>query len=111
MLIEFPRGDYKSVQIKITGFTGVIQQIYFTVKKKATDKVVLLQKKIGDGIEYSEETGKYILTFEPEDTDSMEMNKIYGCDFELFAENGKFKKTFQGQFHLTNEYTHKGDEL
>jgi len=111
MFIEFPRGDYKSLTITITGYAGAIEQIYFTVKENANSSEAILQKKIGDGIEYSEELGKYVLKFEPGDTDKMEMNCIYGFDFEVIAEDGNLKKTFVGQFHLTNEYTHTGNEV
>lgn len=111
MLIEFPRGDYKSISITISGYAGTIEELYFTVKENANSKNVLLQKKIGNGIEYSEDIKKYVLKFEPQDTDNLEMNKIYGFDFEIVAENKKLKKTFTGQFHLTNEYTHVEDEV
>lgn len=111
MLIEFPRGDYKSYSITITGFEGTIEELYFTVKKKASDSEYVLQKHIGDGIEYSSEIEKYVLKFEPEDTDNLEMNTIYGCDFEIYAEHGNFKKTFTGQLYLTSEYTHTGNEV
>lgn len=111
MLIEFPRGDYKSLSITITGYAGKIEKLYFTVKENANSSNVILQKKIGDGIEYSEEIKKYVLKFEPGDTDKLEMNKIYGFDFEVVAEKKKLKKTFTGQFHLTNEYTHTKDEV
>lgn len=111
MLIEFARGDFKSLSISITGFAGKIEQIYFTVKENANSDKILLQKSIGKGIEYSEEIQKYVLKFEPQDTDSLEMNKVYGFDFELYAEKGNLKRTFVGQLHLTNEYTHTKDEV
>ena len=111
MLIEFHRGDYKSISITISGYAGHIEELYFTVKENANSKKVLLEKKIGDGIEYSEDIKKYVLKFEPKDTDNLEMNKLYGFDFEIIAENKKLKKTFTGQFHLTNEYTHVEDEV
>ena len=111
MLIEFPRGDYKSLSITITGYSGKIEELYFTVKENANSSKVVLQKKIGDGIEYSDEIKKYVLKFEPSDTDNLEMNKIYGFDFEVLAEHKKLKKTFTGQFYLTSEYTHTKDEV
>lgn len=111
MLIEFPRGDYKSLSITITGYAGKIEELYFTVKENANSSKVVLQKKIGDGIEYSDEIKKYVLKFEPSDTDNLEMNKIYGFDFEVLAEHKKLKKTFIGQFYLTSEYTHMKDEV
>lgn len=111
MLIEFPRGDYKSLSITITGDAGKIEELYFTVKENANSSKVVLQKKIGDGIEYSDEIKKYVLKFEPSDTDNLEMNKIYGFDFEVLAEHKKLKKTFIGQFYLTSEYTHTKDEV
>ena len=85
--------------------------MYFTVKENANSSKVVLQKKIGDGIEYSDEIKKYVLKFEPSDTDNLEMNKIYGFDFEVLAEHKKLKKTFTGQFYLTSEYTHTKDEV
>lgn len=111
MLIEFARGDYKSLSISVTGYAGKIEEIYFTVKENANSSKVLLQKSIGNGIEYSEEIQKYVLKIEPTDTDNLEMNRIYGFDFEICAENGNFKRTFTGQLHLTNEYTHTKDEV
>lgn len=111
MLIEFARGDYKSLSISITGYAGKIEKIYFTVKENANSDKILLQKSLGNGIEYSEEIKKYVLKFEPGDTDNLEMNKVYGFDFEIYAEKGNFKRTFVGQLHLTNEYTHMKDEV
>ena len=111
MLIEFPRGDYKSLSITITGYAGKIEELYVTVKENANSSKVVLQKKIGNGIEYSDEIKKYVLKFEPSDTDNLEMNKIYGFDFEVLAEHKKLKKTFTGQFYLTSEYTHTKDEV
>lgn len=111
MLIEFARGDYKSLSINVNGYAGKIENIYFTLKEKASSSEVLLQKKIGNGIEYSEEIKKYVLKFEPKDTDNLEMNKTYGFDFEIYAEKGNFKRTFTGQLHLTSEYTHTKDEV
>lgn len=111
MFIEFPRGDHKSLTITVSGYAGTIEQIYFTLKDKASSDKALLHKKIGNGIEYSDEVGKYVITFLPEDTDNLEMDKLYGYDCEVVAEKGRLKKTFVGQFYLTKEYTHKKDEV
>ena len=89
---------------------GALKKLPEILGQLNSDKV-LLQKSIGNGIEFSEEIQKYVLKFEPQDTDNLEMNKVYGFDFELYAEKGNLKRTFVGQLHLTNEYTHTKDEV
>ena len=113
MEIRMARGDIESRNILLknrdgTPYATVPDEIYFTVKKNASDHDFLFQKKIADGTIALVEPGKYQFTIEPEDTDNLGFG-TYDFDIEV-VKDGEIKKTFCGTLSLAKEVTHHYNE-
>ena len=115
MRIEFARGDsYERgflLKNKATGqpITDVFDDIFFTVKKYATDADYKFQKRMSTGGIVSDGDGHYTVYIAPEDTDQLSFGD-YVCDFELMKDGGSYKRTFIGTLKLTQEVTYSGNE-
>lgn len=82
-------------------------RLYFTVKKKTTDKVVLIQKTLDD-MEIDDD-GTYHFTILPEDTDNLKyMNYVY--DIEVITDGVK-TTIAKGGFIIEDEVTFAEDEV
>ena len=100
MDIEFYRGDDHQVKFKFNGFTGIVDELYFTVK--CQHKYPRIKKKLGEGIELVD--GWYVLTFIPSDTDGIECSLEMKYDIQLITGGKKF--TVQtGEFILKEDIT------
>lgn len=117
MRICMPRGDIRLVRFQVIDENGDISQIdfdeiYFTVKKRYSDTNFLFQKRLSTGGIVKIDTGDYQIRIAPEDTDGLAINRTGECydfDIELNFE-GQVKQTFAGDFVLTKEVTHAGNE-
>lgn len=114
MNLEFARGDNVEFLIELQNSNGeqiILQEddkLYMTVKKNSRDEEAVFQKKLGNGIEKTEE-GKYLITILPEDTNNLDYGE-YGYDIQLIT--GTKKKTLGiYTINLTEEYTHVGNEV
>ena len=114
---EFTRGDtYQLKKFRVTDNNKAVlnltssEQLYFTMKKDANSKKVLLQKRIGEGIELRED-GYYHITMEPSDTNDLKYED-YQYDIQLKSTYPKelVKTLINGTITLTEEITWKGDE-
>lgn len=119
MRIQMPRGDIRNVRFKVlnpdkksiceTDFT----EIYFTVKRKASDKTMCFQKRLSTGGITKIGTGVYQIRIAAEDTNDMQINTQafpnYDADIELVYEN-QIKQTINITYVLTEEVTHASDE-
>lgn len=108
--IEFPKMDYKIINIILT--ENEVQtklsdndNIYFTVKKNSSDNKPSLQKSLNNGIKYNEETKKYEIEINSEDTKDMEMNGEYGYDITIFYGGNKPEQKVIGKFTIGTKYT------
>ena len=82
-------------------------KLYFTVKKKTTDKVVLIQKTLDDM--QVDDDGTYHFTIEPEDTDELKyMNYVF--DIEVITDGVK-TTIAKGGFTIEDEVTFAEDEV
>lgn len=110
---EFYRGDTYERQITITGWNKEIDSMYFTLKKKETDKEPILQKKLGDGIikiDSEEDKQKYVLTINATDTDNFKSDTDYVFDIEIIS--GNIKKTIvKGTLTLKSDITKTINEV
>lgn len=112
MKIEMARGDLFVLPFAL--FIDNVQSdmeldnIYFTVKKRYTDKKALIQKKLSDNTITSDGQGSYVITIDPEDTEDMEFGS-YEFDIEV-VKLPSIKKTFIGTLELTKEVTHHYNE-
>lgn len=111
--IEIPKMDYQIIEISIKENGSLVKlentdTIYFTVKKNPNDSTPLIQKKLNDGITYNEETGKYEIEIQSEDTKDMvmgEINGIYGYDITIYYGGTKPKQKVIGSLKISNKYT------
>ena len=100
MTIEFFRGDDHQEKFKFKTFTGVIDEIYFTVK--CEHKYPRIKKKLKDGIEFVD--GWYYLTFIPSDTECIDCNLKMQYDIQIIT-NGKKYTVQKGEFVLLEDVT------
>ena len=112
MEITMARGDLQAQQFTVTEDGHApepFDNIWFTVKRNATDRNPLIQKKLSDDTIYeTEKAGTFEFVIEPEDTNSMAFG-AYKFDIELFRD-GSLKRTFTGVLTLTEEVTHYYNE-
>lgn len=115
MDLEFPRGDTKKFKFKLQdkqeqplNLTST-DKLYLTAKKDSNSNTVLFQKTIGNGIQL-EEDGYYHVTINPDDTNQLPYGS-YGYDIQIKTADGKTKTLIVATITLTDEYTHKGDEV
>ena len=114
MDLEFTRGDNVEFTIELVNNDGnqiLLEdddKLYMTVKKNSREEEAIFQKKIGNGIEKTED-GKYLITILPEDTNGLDYGE-YGYDIQLIA-SGKKKTLGIYTINLTEEYTHVGNEV
>jgi hypothetical protein len=92
---NFVKGDTYSRGFTIEGFEHSINQVYFTVKEKTTDRNYVLQKRLTNGIELDPEVpNRYVLTIEADDTNNFKTNYNYVFDIQIVGET--IKKTIIG---------------
>ncbi len=114
MDLEFTRGDSVEFILELVSDDGeqiILEDndmLYMTVKKNSRDEEAIFQKKLGNGIEKTED-GKYLITILSTDTDNLDYGE-YGYDIELIA-CGKKKTLGIYKINLTEEYTHVGNEV
>ena len=124
MRIAMPRGDIRYIRFLInnpngTGTDVAFTEIYFTVKKKYTDRLYCFQKKLSNGgIKPSVDAegnilpGDYQLKIEPRDTQMMYIGDFV-FDVQVdYTYDGEdiLKETFVGDFVLKPEVTYPENE-
>lgn len=112
--IKIVRGDTKTIILNIYDkedreiIVGESGQIYFTVKRDGSVKEPIIQKYIGNGIEYIENKG-YVIRINPEDTNKLSYGK-YKYDIEY--KNGNYVITpIIDTFTIENEITFAINEV
>jgi len=103
--------DYERFLVNDPNGTGTdidFDEIYFTVKKSAKDRLYCFQKKLSNGTIEKLGPGDYQLKINPSDTAKMFFGKY------VFDINLKYKdlidETFVGQFDLLEEVTYSENE-
>lgn len=114
MYISFARGDSyekgfvlrdkRTKDFIITDF----DEVYFTVKKRYTDKEPVLQKRMSENGIVNDGLGHYTVFIKPEDTEGLPFGE-YDFDISL-KKDENFVRTFVGTLELTKEVTHKSNE-
>jgi hypothetical protein len=75
---NFIKGDTFKKGITLENFNQEIQEIYFTMKEKSSDKNFVLQKRLNNGIiRDPNSTNRYILNIEADDTNDLKVNYNY----------------------------------
>ena len=114
---EFTRGDtfpfpdaFKFVDDKGEVLTlKDTDKVYMTARTNANSKEKLFQKTLGNGITIGEDGYCYIV-LEPDDTAKLPYG-TYGFDISLKTASGLVTTPIKGSITLTEEYTHKEDEI
>ena len=110
--IEIPKMDYQIINLTIkneneTSKLEEKDEIYMTVKRHANNEEIKFQKKLGNGITYNEETGKYEIEINSEDTKQLAMDIQYGYDITIYYGGNKPKQKVIGTIKIGKKYTLK----
>ena len=113
MRIALPRGDirYERFLINDPNGTGTdidFDDVYFTVKKSAKDRLYFFQKSLKAGTIEKLALGDYQLKINPEDTAKMSFGK-YVFDVQVSYGN-VLKESWKGDFDLLEEVTYPENE-
>ena len=113
--ISIPRGDYRAIKFKIkneddTDIDFDIDEIYITFKENHYTKEILFQKKLSTKDIVKEDDGYYHFAIKPEDTEKLNYDEYY-FDIGICNENPKIKQTVLGKLKITEEVTHKENEV
>jgi len=80
-----------------------INQVYFTVKEKSSDKKYLIQKTLNNGIKQDLNNPKrYVLIIDPEDTDDLKVNYDYIFDIQIITDT--MKRTIIGGYLTLDDW-------
>jgi hypothetical protein len=117
MRIAMPRGDIRYVRFLINNPNGTgadvdFSEIYFTVKKKFSDRLFCFQKRLSTGGIVKLDTCDYQIKIEPSDTNMMYVGDFV-FDIQLdYTYDGieVLKETFVGDFVLKPEVTYPENE-
>lgn len=114
MRIAMRRGDIKYVRFLVNDPNGTatdidFTEIYFTVKKKSSDRLFCFQKRLSDGGIEKLDISDYQIKIEPKDTAKLVAPKEYVFDIQLDYKN-LVKETFVGDFVLKDEVTYPENE-
>lgn len=108
--IKIPQLDYQLINVSILENGSLVEleendKIFMTVKKNYSCEDYIFQKSLDDGITYDEDTGKYQIEINSEDTENMIINKSYYYDIVIFYDSEKPKQKITGTFNVTAKYT------
>lgn len=108
--IRIPKKNYMVISLAIARDgerteLGDNDLMYFSVKENLDDNLYKIQKTIGNGIEYNQDTGNYDITIESNDTANLKMNKNYGYDITIYYDGNKPSQQVIGTFRVTAKYT------
>ena len=113
MRIALCRGDIKYCRFCVYDENGHksttdFTEVYFTVKKKFSDRYYLFQKTLTGGTIEKIELGDYQIKIEPQDTNNLQFGE-YKFDIQIQYENA-IKETFVGDFVIKPEVTCSNNE-
>jgi len=114
-LFELYRGDTYERNIIVLKYTSNIDEVYFSVKSKESDKRTVLQKSLNNGItlaDVEDDKRTYQILINSTDTDGMKTSDYY-FDIEIITntDDKPLKKTIvKGTFRLKPEITTTDNE-
>ena len=111
--IQLPKKDFLIIELKITENGEVVElestdEIYFTVKRNATDENYVFQKSLKDGITYNASTKNYEIQINSNDTKEMLQGQnagTYGYDITIYYNGNMPKQKVIGDFKIGKKYT------
>lgn len=109
--IKLPKQDYLLIELTITNENEESIKleendlIYMTVRKDAGSGEIKFQKSLEDGITFNEETKKYEIEINSEDTKDLKINTSYGYDITVYYNGNKPKQKVIGTLKIGEKYT------
>lgn len=108
--LSMMRGDTLSFDIVLNDIDqSSIVSLYFTVRKKATDETIILQKSLGNGIDAVEgDDIRYRVRIAPEDTEAISISHgeiRFEYDVEIGIENDIYTP-IKGQLTIVKDVTY-----
>lgn len=109
--IELPKQDYLLIELTITNENEESIKleendlIYMTVRKDAGSGEIKFQKSLEDGITFNEETKKYEIEINSEDTKDLITKTSYGYDITVYYDGNKPKQKVIGILEIGEKYT------
>ena len=109
--IELPKQDYLLIELTITNENEESIKleendlIYMTVRKDAGSGEIKFQKSLENGITFNEESKKYEIEINSEDTKDLKINTSYGYDITVYYNGNKPKQKVIGTLKIGEKYT------
>lgn len=108
--ITIPKCDYLAFPFtyRVDGKNTQLNKddiIYFSIKKDLTDETYILQKTLGNGIDFDEKAQKYYVIFNYEDTEPMKMGVTYVYDLTIYYEGTQPSQKLYGTFKIGPKVT------
>ena len=109
--IKIPKFNYHIISIGILDENkdlvklGPDDLIFMTVKHSPEDEEYKFQKSLENGITFNEQTHKYDIEIEYEDTKDLLYNTSYGYDITIYYDGNKPKQKVVGKFTISDKYT------
>lgn len=105
-----PKKDYLIIcfSIKENGENvklGENDLLFMTVSSSPNKDNYKFQKSLDNGITYNEDTGKYEIEINSEDTNDLKYKFPYGYDITVYYDGNKPSQKVVGEFKVTNKYT------
>ncbi len=113
--MEILRGNYKIFKFqRKTKSRETIKELpdkmYFTVKESTYKKDAIFQKKLNEGITYSEDDNYYRVEILQDDTENMAYG-TYEYDIKIIYDGNKPKTLIVGTLEICEVVTHKANEV
>ena len=109
--IELPKQDYLLIELTITNENEESIKleendlIYMTVRKDAGSGEIKFQKSLENGITFNEESKKYEIEINSEDTKDLITKTSYGYDITVYYDGNKPKQKVIGTLKIGEKYT------
>ena len=113
--MQIRRGNYKLFKFQRKNenrevITDLPDKMWFTVKDNANKKEFIFQKKLNDGITYTQEDNYYHIEIKQDDTEKLAYGN-YEYDIKIKYGEDKPKTLIVGNFEITKVVTHKENEV
>lgn len=108
--IEIPKQDYYHISVSVKKDGELVKLndndlMFMTVKKNPYTSDIIFQKSLDNGITYNDETKKYEIEINSEDTKQLNMDNKYGYDITIYYNGDKPKQKIIGEFKIGKKFT------
>lgn len=108
--IEIPKQDYYRIfiSVKHNGQNIKLEDndlMFMTAKRNSFSDEIIFQKSLNNGIIFNDETLKYEIEINSEDTKDLKIGEICGYDITIYYSGNKPKQKIIGDLVVTTKYT------